>query len=301
MRGSISPRTGRLWLVFLLVPSIWLIGCGAGAAQRLLFSMDDPAGDDDGGGSVVYPLDDAFYPHRELLDLLRFEVWQDDDHLLFEFLLGRISNPWNAPEGFYHPRIDVYISFGGADGGTEPMVEGPGVRFTPRWPWHAWLRVAPFGESALVRWEEGAFAPQREAVAVDVVEGRRLRVRVPASSLPPAQLGWRYYVLVGSFDGLGRDGYRLGAPGPSRWLLGGLEPQDPLVVDLLAPKWGPRSQRAQLRKRGDEAFVLWPVGRGFGLWRFIGYGAGLFLMLLAGAILLGRVGFRWRPLVFRRP
>ena len=248
-------------LVFVLIV-IFVAGSHTFAADRLIFAMDDPIGDDHGAGSIVYPLDAAFYPHRELLDLRRYEVWEAGDQLRFEFLLGRITNPFHSPEGFYHPRIDVYLSLGGANGKTETLEEGPGVRFSPRWPWHVWLRVAPFGESALVTWNENDPTPTRHPVFVEAVpdEGR-IRVDVSAALLPRPQRSWRHYVLIGSFDGFGADGYRRGESEPSRWLLGGVQQGDALVVDLLAPRLGPHSQRAQLSRR-DGPPVIQPVGGG---------------------------------------
>ena len=275
------------------------------AADRLIFAMDDPAGDDHGAGSIVYPLDDAFYPHRDLLDLRRYEVWQVGEELRFEFLFGHIANPFHAPEGFYHPRIDVYLSLGGLNGRTEPLTQGPGVRFSPQWPWHAWLRVAPFGESALVTWEGDDTGPTRHPVVVEAVpDQERIRVAFPARLLPRPERSWRHYVIVGSFDGFGVDGYRGGASEPSRWLLGGVGEGDALVVDLLAPRLGLHTQRAQLgRQEGPP--IIRPVGGSPSKLAAVAYGLTVvvFLLTVAATVRLffrrSALGFGFRSNRFR--
>ncbi len=257
-----------------------------------LFFMRDPVADDWGAGSLSYPRNEAFHPYSELLDLVAFSVNQGEGTLVFEFQMGRLANPWGAPEGFFHPRIDLYIHTGDSGGRLEPLRPGPGVKFSPRHPWHVWLRVAPFGGSALFTWEDAPQSPGRQrgvSVSSDVARGS-IRVELSSHLLPTAAASWRYYVLVGSFDGFGADGYRGVGGAESEWLLGSEQADEsPRVVDLLAPGWGPRRQERQLAAKAHDGPTIRPVG-GVDLFR---YPLSRVLIGLAAVVALGALAIVW--------
>lgn len=235
---------------------------GPVAAADTVFRMKDPRGDDRGGGQVRYPTDTSFAPGSGLFDLTQFAVTVDSEATGFHFTFAAVTNPWNAPEGFYHQRIDLFIDSVPGVGRTEPLRPGPGaVRFDAKHPWDIWLRVAPWGGTALFSHEDDPESSGRqEGIQVGVAgDGRTIEVLVPTKLLPRPLPHWRYYVLVGSFDALGVDDYRHAQPQPSRWLLQG----DPelRVVDILAPRWSFGGQRRQLRLGLPEGeALLRPVG-----------------------------------------
>lgn len=237
------------------------VAVGADLQGIPVFSMSDPAGDDYGSGSVTYPLDQAFVP-RGFLDLKSFEIRLEQATVDFDIVMGALANPWNAPEGFYHPRIDIFMHTGAPGGATRPLRDGLPVDFDQRWPWHVWLRIAPFGGAALFTWQDDPAAPgRRRGIKVTSIQTQnRIHISVPHQLIPTPDRNWRYYVIVGSFDGFGTDGYRQGTPTPSRWLLGGLPEGSPPIVDLLAPAWGPRRQERQLSHAAGSIPVLQPVG-----------------------------------------
>lgn len=279
-------------LIFLLIV-IFLLGFVSHAGpnemrERAVFRMADPAGDDRGSGRLTYPRDRSFQPHSKLLDLTLFEVKVDASHTYFDVTLGALANPWNAPEGFYHPRIDIYIFADEAGGHDRPLRPGSNVRFLPRYPWHYWLRVAPFGGTALFHASDDPQSSGRQdgvSVRSDDASST-VRIAVERSILPPPSGEWRYYVLVGSFDGFGDDGYRAVTDRETRWLLGSPEPfgHSP-IVDILAPTWGPYRQERQLNSMGEP--ILRPVG-GFSLWRLpLGIAVLSLLIVKASMIWLG--------------
>lgn len=273
-RIHLSPK-GRGWMgriataafvatLFAMVFAALVSSESHGPAGTRIFFMTDPVGDDRGAGNVSYPQDAAFSPHSELLDLHSFEVRFDETHVYFLLRLGRLANPWNAPEGFFHPRIDIYIHTGQPGGRTEPLRQGPGIRFSSKSPWHVWLRVAPFEGSALFTWQDASADPGiQEGVAIwTIAHLSEILVQVDRSLMPPPSPSWKYYVLVGSFDGFGADGYRsVGEPG-SAWLLGSADHvMSTRVVDLLAPRRGWRRQERQLRPLSSgETPTIYPVG-----------------------------------------
>ncbi len=233
------------------------------ADRKVVFSYRDRSGDDVGPGTYVYPTDDSFSPHRRLLDLTLFQVALENDYIVFSFTFGALANPWNAPEGFYHPRIDLFIDSDPSQGRTEPLRPGPGdsVRFDPRHPWDMWLRIAPWDGAALFSYQDDPESSGRQqgihvAVAND---GKTIQVSVPQHLMPLPQSDWRYYVIIGSFDALGVDGYRQVVPEPSRWLIGGAsEHATSRIVDLAAPSFG-RTQARQLNPPRGNPIVLYPI------------------------------------------
>lgn len=235
---------------------------GLDKRERVLFRISDVRGDDHGAGSVRYPLDEVFHPYQGYLDIHKFEVSADSDSVYFRFHMGAVSaEPFNPPEGFFHQRIDLFIHTGDEGGRTAPLRAGSGVVFSQRHPWHMWVKVAPFGGTALYTWLDSADSPGRRSgiTATGLKESGVIEVRIPVDTISPPTSKWRYYVLVGSFDGLGDDEYRAVAPERSRWLLGGDAPDLPGVVDVIAPGWGPRRQSVQLAG-GKDPPVLFPVG-----------------------------------------
>lgn len=257
-------------LVRLLVLAL-IIGAAVNihAASETLFELRDPSRDDYGDGLLSYPLDDTF--PDGVLDLVGFVVKQDSDHITFQFHFAQTGNPWNAPEGFYHPRIDLFIDALEAVGRTDPMRPGPGeIRFDPSHPWDHWLRIAPWDGVALFRYDDAPDSPgHTEGTHVRLSEPHNVEVIIPRGLIPPLEHA-HYYLLVGSFDALGIDGYREVSRSPSRWLLAGENPTL-RIVDLLAPRRGPHSQVRQLRADASGSITLYPVSvtMGWGWWPYL--------------------------------
>jgi len=215
--------------------------------ERLVFAMRDPAGDDHGPGSYVYPTNETFVPG--LFDLTGFAVRVDTDHVHFDLGFVAVTNPWDAPEGFYHQLIDIYIDTTSGAGRTDPLRPGPRVRFDPAYGWDVQVRAAPFGGTRMQRASDGADVPglARGLTSGVLADGRTIRVSIPLAVLGVPQSSWRYYVLVGGFDAFGEDGYRPARETATPWSFGGAHPSGagPQVIDILAPRWW-RSQARQL-------------------------------------------------------
>src|SRR5690625_4699087 len=145
----------------MVILLFWLgLAVQASAEPQLLHSFWDRGGDDVGGGSLSYPLDATF--EEGVLDLRRFVVLQDLEYFYFQFQFVHLSNPWNAPEGFYHPRIDLYMDTDPGVGLLLPLRPGPGeIRFSEAHPWDTWLRIAPWDGAALFRYDDAPNYPGR--------------------------------------------------------------------------------------------------------------------------------------------
>lgn len=281
-------------------------------AGKIVFTADDPAGDDNGPGTYTYPQDAAFTP-RGLWDLRNFTVRQGAGKVTFLLKFGAVTNPWGAPEGFFHQRVDIYIDTTPGLGETRPARAGANVMFDPAYAWDVLVRVAPWGGSGLYKAEAGHGGAGAEGTASSsttggagaavrkvlgctpegvragaLQDGQTVAVQVPLAAIGAPQRNWRYYVLVGGYDGFGPDQYRLVMKAPGPWFFGGGDDgnADPNVVDLLAPGGGKYSQKAQLgsfKVAENRQAVIHPIncpeveaenGRG-GLWRWLPFGRSL--------------------------
>lgn len=232
-------------LVFFLLSFLY----GTVQAQpRTIFRRTDPKGDDYGAGKLVYPAHDVFV--EGLFDLEEFRVDIDSESIYFNFIFMSLTNPFKAPEGYFHQRLDVYINLE-SEGNSLIQFGNYKLKTSPQYGWQVRLVVAPFGETFIQMEREGERWVSSEKIKSQVLkDGRTISVQVDKSMLPEPDESWRYYVLVGSFDGL--------APGLLRdlgvdsWQLGG---EGVPIFDILAPRWGSKSQKRQLTQG-----ILYPVG-----------------------------------------
>jgi carbohydrate-binding DOMON domain-containing protein len=226
-------------LLFLLLLSFSL------TAQEIYFQMEDSAGDE----GVEYPTAPFFSPGQGYFDLLSFQVSGDGKRLAFDFEFARVANPWQAPEGFSHQLIDLYLDT--APGGkTETRLEGAGVSFDPEHGWEHQLRLMPWGGSAL--YGSRGSSPVEVSLLPD---GKTIRAQVAQELLGSPRPDWGYYLLVGSYDGFGPDNYRQIQRRAGPWNFGG--ERAGAVIDFLAPdSQGRLSQEALLQPPS----VLFPMG-----------------------------------------
>ena len=263
-----------MWFGFLIL----LVGIStAGAQSTIIFEMKDPAGDDWGAGALAYPGHEIF--SAGLFDLQKFRVSADETHFYFDFQFPAVTNPFQAPEGYFHQRLEVYMDTSFPGGNENIILGGWRLRTRPQYGWEVRLSVAPFNETRLFTWDSQGLRQYDQGVSSSLqADGKTIRAKVERGLLAgqPECRRWRYYVLVGSFDGLSPGSWRpLGDN--SLWQAGG---EGPPVFDLLAPRWGWKTQKRQLA-RG----VLSPVsvaGVKVSLWIKIGL-----ISLLGIAVLFG--------------
>ncbi len=201
-----------------------------------VWAVADPAGDDHGPGTYVYPLNKVFAEAPGLFDLLRYALYDAGDRWQLAFDFPSLPNPWNGPHGFSHPIL--YLYFDVAPGGkTEAHEEGKAaqVAFDPDHPWDYFLKVAGWPGYGRHLWTAAGEGPFLVEVASDPKRGRII-VTIPKALLPSVW-GW-HYVLVGSQDGYGPNHLRPIGRTPGEWTGGGCP--DPLwapqIYDYLPPQ-----------------------------------------------------------------
>ncbi|HIP99779.1 TPA: hypothetical protein EYH33_04505, partial [Candidatus Bipolaricaulota bacterium] len=200
---------------------------------ELVFALEDPAGDDFGPGSHVYPLNKVFAPEG-IFDLVRYAIYDAGDSWQFALDFAALPNPWNGPHGFSHPLVLLFLDV--KEGGSaelHPEAEAAKVSFDPEHPWDVFIRVAGWPAYGRHLWTPDA-GPELVSVTSDPKRGRVI-VTVPKALLPEVR-GW-HYVLVASQDGYAQDYVRPIAAQPGEWVGGGCpDPQwAPQIYDYLTP------------------------------------------------------------------
>lgn len=268
----------RLIMVFIALCLILSPVCGRTAGKEdnalvVYFEAIDPEGDDYGPGSYLYPQNLAFKPYEGLFDLLKFRVSGHEHNLFFDLQIKRISNPWNAPEGFIHPVIHIYIDT--AKGGkTEPLYEALGVSFPPQYGWEYCLEGVGWESSRLTYLTSEGGLEATDLLAGYLPDHHLIRLAVPVEIMGRPQKSWKYYVLIGSYDGFGPGFLREIRKEPGDWVFGGGSEQGdaPRVLDLLAPDKGKYAQKRQLSfpRKDGQPVVVYPINcqKGFS-WGFI--------------------------------
>ena len=299
-------RAFAIFCVFCLIISHLLIVSGSKVSQtanpergpEVIFEMEDPAGDDYGPGTYTYPTHKAF-AHPGLFDLLKFVVSYDIQNIYFDFTFKEIVNPWNAPEGFSHQLVDLYIDNIPGEGLALPLRPGPNVAFSRRNAWDYRIKIIGWGGTRLYSSKDEKDSDGiRSGLRVHLLPDKKtIRAVVPITLLGKPDRMWRYYVLVGSQDAFGNDDYRPVMEQADSWFFGGGRDSDadPNVIDLLAVADGPRSQEKMLRSYNPKtgAFAtIYPVGPGaMGGFPPLLLPAILAALLVIGVLLL--VTIRW--------
>lgn len=276
-------RIKVVWLV-LLFALLW--ASPGGAAAEVYFEMRDPLGDEYGYGSYRYPSNIAFQPYQGLFDITEFKVWSEKPGTIyFDTSFAKITNPWMAPEGFIHQNLRILVDSIPARGQTELPAKGAYVSFNPKYGWDFCLKVVGWGNSQIIVDDNGSFK-QQPLKAEKLADNRTIRVEVPESLIGTPNRKWKYYVLVGSFDGFGEDFFRKVKKDHGEWVIGGGLDQtiEPQVLDILAYAGGGHNQAKQLKSfdiKSGKLATLHPVGSG-GLNLRDWFGKFLILVGLAG-------------------
>ncbi|MEO2105137.1 MAG: glucodextranase DOMON-like domain-containing protein, partial [Actinomycetota bacterium] len=196
----------------------------------LLGALTDPAGDDDGPGTYVYPTNEVF--EDGVFDLTGLEVYADGDDRTFVIGIdGPVTNPpaWNGDQ-IAMQRVNVYLGDGSA--GAQPAL--PGTNMDTESAWQAVVVIDGRYDAA------GVYAPDGTMIAAgelfsDPANGE-FGVVLPATAfgaidLASATYGTAMFVNAEGGEGIGnvRPVYDLEYwqnPGPgmgyiTEWRMGG--------------------------------------------------------------------------------
>jgi carbohydrate-binding DOMON domain-containing protein len=140
-------------------------------------SVVDPAGDDNGPGSYVYPSNDAFVDGA--FDVTRLAVSEDAEDVHFAVTLdGEITNPWGGDQ-ISVQRFDLYLRTGSGAGSVPAR---PGTNAALAAPYDLVITADGFVGSA-VRDADGETVGSATLTAVP--ERKQVVISVPRSVLGP--------------------------------------------------------------------------------------------------------------------
>lgn len=140
----------------LLSLALMMVAANLLAAPQLLAALSDPAGDDSGDGSLVYPQRNDF--QQGDLDLLKLNISRDAEGFWFE---AKFRNPVRDPDqildtmtsqslsdfarkGFYQFNLDVYVDTDRIAGsGNTFTLPGRQVRIAPDYAWERAVILTP--------------------------------------------------------------------------------------------------------------------------------------------------------------
>jgi carbohydrate-binding DOMON domain-containing protein len=166
-------------IIFVFLFALVLLGCSF-AADKLLFKLTDPVGDDHGPGSYIYPTNPVFRPGS--FDLTGFEVHESESDVIFKVYFKnwftippdlQISNEKNLKNFFktnlFLQNVDIYIDRDHKyNSGITSMIPGRNAKVAPESAWEQAIFIAP--QPYLARSEMGRLAKEMAG-----------RVIVPAS------------------------------------------------------------------------------------------------------------------------
>jgi glucose/arabinose dehydrogenase/PKD repeat protein len=244
------------------VPTATSVTVVSRAFGTLVGGFADPAGDDNGPGTYVYPTNSAFADGG--FDLTRMEVYSDGDSVRFVTQInGEIVNPWGGDQ-ISHQRINVYVGAGTGD----PVAALPGTNMDTASPWSAAVVIDGRFNTA------GVFAPDGTKLSGGTLstlpQTREIIITVPRSAfgaldLESARYGTAMFGNAEAGEGIGyvRPVYDLAYwqnPGPDFWWIteyrfgGGAgvwtdaanhdsDTRDPNAIDVIV---GPGQTQAQV-------------------------------------------------------
>ena len=203
---------------------------------KVVADFKDPVGDDNGPGYYTYPKDQAFKPFKGLFDIKEMKVLENSKDFIFQFTFVSMTNPWNAPKGFSHQIINLYID-DKAGGRTDTYHDGANVRFEKDHPWDYFIKVAgwpSYGQFIATADKQES----NDTITVNSDPSQNIiNVIVPREAIGDPN-EFYLYVLSGSQDGYGPDNFREVTKKASEWTLGGNPglTTAPLVLDTIVPQ-----------------------------------------------------------------
>jgi glucan 1,4-alpha-glucosidase len=188
------------------------VGANGGTAQVVrtvtafgarVGGVSDPAGDDNGPGSYVYPTDGAF--NAGSFDLTKFDVYQDGGNVrLVTTIQGAINNPWGG-NGMSTQRLNIYVK-GGADTTSTPLLPGSNMNAAGAWS----RAIVADGRHETSTYGEGVYGPDLAKVGAAELQvlptTRQIVVTIPTAVLGGVDLataGYQVSIFSDADDGEG--------------------------------------------------------------------------------------------------
>ena len=173
------------------------------------WTFEDPAGDDDGPGTFVYPTDAVYAPGS--FDLRKVAIEDKGDDVEFRVTIqARIDDPWTSKDwdgnGFSLQFVQIYIDTDHQRGSgfTAPLPGLGGLQFAQDEAWDKVVLISPQGKMRLsseVRYKAGKM---KDAAIIPIktsVRGKTLRATVSKKLLGQPTKAWGWQAAMQSNEG----------------------------------------------------------------------------------------------------
>lgn len=186
-----------------LVSLVWtLLVAGTLAAQSV--SLKDPAGDDDGPGTYVYPTD-AVYT-RGAFDLVAFQLTPNGARTEAAVTVNSdLEDPWSTGNGFAIQMAFIFIDKDGKPGsGHTEGLPGLNITFAADSAWEKVIVLSPLAPARI----KGEVEQKTGALQKDIVipsrtrgAGRKILATLDTEALGPGDPAtWSYQVILQSSE-----------------------------------------------------------------------------------------------------
>jgi glucoamylase len=176
----------------------------------LLFSANDPDGDDNGPGNYAYPTSSNFKPGA--YDLQRFEVYDAGDSIVFRVRTRDLTPTFGSPLGAQ--LVDLYINTG--SGATSNQAPFASRNYTVAAGWTKRIEVQGFGQ----QYQDASGATLGQvAISANAIT-RYIAFSVSKASLGTPAASWKYTVVLTGQDGFSSDQARGFQPTPQEFQFG---------------------------------------------------------------------------------
>jgi len=205
----------------------------------------DPAEDDHGPGTYVYPTDAVF--DERSFDLTYFEAGTEGDDIVFTFEIGTaIGNPWGSPNGLALQTLDIYVDVDpGAGTGARVLLPGRNAALEEGNGWEYGITVEGWEPAVYVASVGGTTTETKPSFRVAVLGDRgKAIVRIPRSVFGEGDPStWGYAAAILSQEGFPSPGVRRVrdvGPFAEQWIAGGATDGDnhTRIFDLAWPDVG---------------------------------------------------------------
>ncbi|MEM4973549.1 MAG: glucodextranase DOMON-like domain-containing protein, partial [Candidatus Hadarchaeales archaeon] len=245
--------------------TISIVASGDGLSETCTFKVwtaleyveiSDPAGDDYGPGTYVYPLSSTFRGKPGLFDITRVIYFTDETNYYFAvtFAADRLGgNVWSGEAGFSFQLFEIWVDCK-PGGETDPVSkEGCKIRVDSTHAWDFGIQVTGFYKMHKAQRNWIAFPGKPVyTYTIDVsadLAARTVTVRIPKrvvedniGPLPP-DYPWHAVIISGSQDGFSSNySWRLVQDSATTWEGGGADPVafaagvSPNVYDVVLPE-----------------------------------------------------------------
>lgn len=238
----------------------------------VVLEVPDPAGDDHGPGSYLYPEDGVFTPGS--YDLTGFSVGLSGNDAVFTFDVGAsIGNPWNSPAGYSVQTFDLYIDEDPGEGtGARLLLPGRNASLETGNGWDYALTLEGWYPALYVAAADGTSEETSPTFRVIVDAAGTVTARIPLELLgggDPAT--WGYAATLMSQEGYPSPGVRRirDILATAEQWKGGGAPDDAnhsRIYDVLYPEGGLQEQllgdygpAASLDGLGPDDYPLVPM------------------------------------------